>query len=274
MTRIALGVQYDGSAYCGWQVQPNQPTVQAVLENAITQFIGNSQSVRVTAAGRTDSGVHALGQVVHFDTDVEREDWSWVRGINTFLPPAVVVNWAKPASSNFDARFSADERTYVYALLAGPTRSPILHRRYGYQMLPAGQWFDIGQMVLAAQHLIGEHDFSSFRSSECQSKTPVRQLYACTIIDLQPFVYFKVSANAFLHHMVRNIVGSLLHIGQGRQPGDWIKTVLSGKNRDLAAPTFAPDGLYLVRVHYPEEFAIPGPHLQNAVFPKELMLSL
>ena len=272
MTRIALGVQYDGRAYCGWQVQPNQPTVQATLESAISQFIGDGQAVRVTAAGRTDTGVHALGQVLHFDAQVEREDWSWVRGINTFLPPDVVVNWAKPVMSDFDARFSAQERTYIYALLAGPTRSPILHQRYGYQMLPVGQWFDIKEMQTAAQHLVGEHDFSSFRASECQSKTPVKHLYECTILDQQPFVYVKVRANAFLHHMVRNIVGSLLHIGQGRQPSDWMSKVLTGRNRDLAAPTFAPDGLYLMRVAYPEEFAIPAPHVHNAGFPKELML--
>ena len=173
MTRIALGVQYDGRAYCGWQVQPNQPTVQATLESAISQFIGDGQAVRVTAAGRTDTGVHALAQVLHPDAQLEREDWSWVRGINTFLPPDVVVNWAKPVMSDFDARFSAQERTYIYALLAGPTRSPILHQRYGYQMLPVGQWFDIKEMQTAAQHLVGEHDFSSFRASECQSKTPV-----------------------------------------------------------------------------------------------------
>ncbi len=272
MTRIALGVQYDGRAYCGWQGQPNQPTIQAVLESAISQFIGDGKVVRVTAAGRTDTGVHALGQVVHFDVQVEREDWSWVRGINTFLPPDVVVNWATPVPHDFDARFSAQERTYIYALLAGPTRSPILHQRYGYQMLPAGQWFDIGQMQTAALHLVGEHDFSSFRASECQSKSPVKHLYECTILDHQPFVYFKVRANAFLHHMVRNMVGSLLHIGQGRQPSDWMKTVLAGRNRDLAAPTFAPDGLYLVRVTYPKGFDIPAPHLHNAGFPKELML--
>jgi len=274
MTRIALGVQYDGRAYCGWQIQPNQPTVQAVLESAIGQFIGDGQPVRVTVAGRTDTGVHALGQVLHFDAQVEREDWSWVRGINTFLPADVVVNWAKSVTDDFDARFSAKERTYIYAVLAGPTRSPLLHQRYGYHMLPAGQWFDIHQMQRAAQHLVGEHDFSSFRASECQSKTPVKHLYECTIIDMQPVVYFRVRANAFLHHMVRNIVGSLLHIGLGRQPSDWMKTVLIGKNRDLAAPTFAPDGLYLVRVSYPEQFGIPKPRLDNAGFPKELMLSI
>jgi tRNA pseudouridine38-40 synthase len=274
MMRIALGVQYDGSAYCGWQIQPNQPTVQFILEDAITKFIGNAEPVRVTAAGRTDTGVHALGQVVHFDAAVERDSWSWIRGINTFLPSDVVVNWAKHVPNEFDARFSAKARTYIYALFAGPTRSPVLHQRYGYQMMPAGQWFDMSQMRAAANHLLGEHDFSSFRASECQSKTPIKHLYECTIVDQQPFLYFKVRANAFLHHMVRNMVGSLLHIGQGRQNSEWIKTVLQGKNRDLAAPTFSPDGLYLVEVSYPDELEIPKPHIQNAGLPKELMLSV
>ncbi len=274
MTRIALGVQYDGSAYCGWQIQPNQATVQFVLEDAIGKFIGNGVLTRVTAAGRTDTGVHALGQVVHFDTTVARDDWSWVRGINTFLPEDVVVNWAKIVPSDFDARFSAQERTYLYALFTGPTRSPLLQRRFGYQMLPAGQWFDIAQMQAAANHFIGEHDFSSFRASECQSKTPIKHVHECTIIDQQPFLYVKVRANSFLHHMVRNMVGSLLHIGLGKQKSAWIQTLLVSKNRDLAAPTFAPDGLYLIRVSYPNELGIPEPHSQSAGLPKELMLSL
>ena len=141
-------------------------------------------------------------------------------------------------------------------------------------MMPAGQWFDVSQMRTAANHLLGEHDFSSFRASECQSKTPIKYLYECAIVDQQPFLYFKVRANAFLHHMVRNMVGSLLHIGQGRQNSEWIKTVLQGKNRDLAAPTFSPDGLYLVEVSYPDELEIPKPHIQNAGLPKELMLSV
>jgi len=154
--RIALGVQYDGSAYCGWQIQPDQATVQQTLEHAITQFIGKKELVRVTAAGRTDTGVHALGQVVHFDADVERDEWSWVRGINTFLPNDVVVNWTKVVPPDFDARFSAHERTYIYAIVAGPTRSPTLAKRVGYHMMPSGQWFDASAMQIAADYLIGE----------------------------------------------------------------------------------------------------------------------
>lgn len=272
--RIALGVQYDGSAYCGWQIQPDQATVQNTLEKAIEQFIGNGSQVRVTAAGRTDTGVHALGQVVHFDTDVERDDWSWVRGINTFLPDEVVVSWAKVVPGDFDARFSAHERTYVYAVFAGPNRTPILAKRVGYCMMPSGQWFDVAAMQIASRHLIGEHDFSSFRASECQSKTPIKHLYECSIISDQPFIYIKVRANAFLHHMVRNLVGSLLVIGQGKKEPEWIEKVLQAKNRELAAPTFAPDGLYLIKVAYPDTLDIPDPHWQNAWLPKELMLSV
>jgi tRNA pseudouridine38-40 synthase len=270
--RIALGVQYDGSAYCGWQIQPDQATVQHTLEHAIAQFIGKKELVRVTAAGRTDTGVHALGQVVHFDANVERDEWSWVRGINTFLPNDIVVNWAKVVPPDFDARFSAHERTYIYAIVAGPTRSPTLAKRVGYHMMPSGQWFDASAMQTAADYLIGEQDFSSFRASECQSKTPMKHLYECSITSEQPFLYFKIRANAFLHHMVRNIVGSLLVVGQGKQQPEWIKTVLQAKNRELAAPTFAPDGLYLMQVGYPQHLAIPAPHWQNAWLPKELML--
>lgn len=272
--RIALGVQYDGSAYCGWQIQPDQATVQNTLEKAIEQFIGNASRVRVTAAGRTDTGVHALGQVVHFDADVERDDWSWVRGINTFLPDDVVVNWAKVVPSDFDARFSAHERTYLYAVCAGPTRTPILANQVGYLMMPTGQWFDVEAMQNASRYLIGEHDFSSFRASECQSKTPMKHLYECTVISDQPFLFFRVRANAFLHHMVRNLVGSLLVVGQRKKEPEWIKTVLQAKNRELAAPTFAADGLYLIKVGYPHNLDIPNPHWQNAWLPKELMLSV
>lgn len=274
MARIALGVQYDGSGYCGWQIQSNQATVQHTLENAIQQFIGNGLAVRVTAAGRTDTGVHALGQVVHFDADVVRDDWSWVRGINAFLPNDVVVNWAKIVSSDFDARFSAYERTYIYALFVGPMRSPTVGKRAGHYMLPSTQWLDITAMQSAIPYLLGEHDFSSFRASECQSKTPIKHLYECNISSDQPFVYLRVRANAFLHHMVRNLMGSLLMVGLGKQEPEWIKTVLQAKSRELAAPTFAPDGLYLIKAAYPDEFQIPGPHWQNSWLPKELMLSV
>ena len=268
--RIALGLQYDGSPYAGWQVQHNQNTVQAELEKAITAFIGEEAKgfpVQTITAGRTDAGVHALGQVVHFDTQVEREDFSWVRGVNSFLPGSIVVNWAKVVPEEFSARFSAFERTYIYALHAGPCRSPMVDARAGYVMLPPNQWFDLDAMKEAAQCLIGEHDFTSFRSSECQSKTPVKTMYAIDIISAEPWLYFVIRGNAFLHHMVRNLVGSFLQIGRGRQKPEWMVQLLAAKDRHLAAPTFMPDGLYLSKIAYPPEFEIPAPWLKNSWLP-------
>ncbi len=272
--RIALGLQYDGSPYAGWQVQHNQNTVQAELEKAITAFIGEEaikHPVHTITAGRTDAGVHALGQVVHFDTHVEREDFSWVRGVNSFLPGSIVVNWAKVVPEEFSARFSAFERTYIYALHAGPCRSPMMNERAGYVLLPPNQWFDVDAMRQAAQCLIGEHDFSSFRSSECQSKTPVKTMYTIDIISDEPWLYFRIRGNAFLHHMVRNLVGCFLQIGRGRQNPEWMAQLLATKDRKLAAPTFMPDGLYLAKIAYPEEFAIPAPWLANSWLPFEII---
>ncbi len=272
--RIALGLQYDGSPYAGWQLQPNQLTVQGEVEKAITAFIGEdackANPVHTITAGRTDAGVHALGQVIHFDTPVEREDFSWVRGVNSYLPGSIVVNWARVVPEEFSARFSAYERTYIYALHAGPCRSPMMNERAGYVMLPPKIWFDVDAMKMAAQYLIGEHDFSSFRSSECQSKTPVKTLYAIDIISNEPWLYFRIRGNAFLHHMVRNLVGSFLQIGRGRQKPEWMGELLAAKNRQLAAPTFMPDGLYLSKIAYPEEFAIPAPWLENSWLPAEV----
>jgi len=272
--RIALGLQYDGSSYSGWQSQLSLNTVQDKLEAAITRFVGDNSTdelVRVITAGRTDTGVHALGQVVHFDVNVEREDWSWVRGINSFLPESIVVNWAKPVSEEFSARFSAYERTYIYAMHAGPCRSPMAAARAGYLMMPADKWFDVPAMEAAAQCLIGEHDFSSFRSSECQAKSPIKTLYSIEIISAQPWLYFKIRGNAFLHHMVRNLVGTFLMIATGKQSSEWMSEVLAAKDRRVAAPTFAPDGLYLVKIAYPGEFAIPEPLLENSWLPPILL---
>ena len=272
--RIALGLQYDGSSYSGWQSQLSLNTVQDKLEAAITRFVGDNSTdelVRVITAGRTDTGVHALGQVVHFDVNVEREDWSWVRGINSFLPDSIVVNWAKPVSEEFSARFSAYERTYIYAMHAGPCRSPMAASRAGYLMMPADKWFDVPAMEAAAQYLIGEHDYSSFRSSECQAKSPIKTLYSIEIISAQPWLYFKIRGNAFLHHMVRNLVGTFLMIATGKQSSEWMSEVLAAKDRRVAAPTFAPDGLYLAKIAYPDEFAIPEPWLENSWLPPILL---
>jgi tRNA pseudouridine38-40 synthase len=274
--RIALGLQYEGSQFSGWQTQASPiRSVQAELEKAIELFIGNegvaNNPVKTITAGRTDTGVHALGQVVHFDTAIERSDWSWVRGINAFLPPDIVINWAKPVSEEFSARFSAFERTYIYAVHASPCRAPLLASRAGFYMLPPDTWFDIPAMKKAAECLIGEHDFSSFRSAECQSKTPIKTMYSIDIVSEQPWLYFRIRGNAFLHHMVRNLVGSFLMIGVGKQGPEWMQEVLEAKNRSLAAPTFAPDGLYLAKIAYPKEFQIPGPWLQNSFLPSQLL---
>ena len=272
--RIALGLQYDGSPYSGWQSQVNQNTIQDEVEKAISAFIGTSaiqsNPVRVITAGRTDTGVHALGQVIHVDVEVERDHWSWVRGVNAFLPESIVVNWAQPVSGDFSARYSAFERTYVYALHAGPCRSPLAAARAGYVMLPAERWFDMDAMKLASACLIGEHDFTSFRSSECQSKTPVKTIYSIEIISDEPWLYFKIKGNAFLHHMVRNLVGSFIQIGVGKQSAEWMSEVLAAKNRSIAAPTFSPAGLYLTQITYPEQFQIPQPWLENSWLPKSL----
>ena len=269
--RIALGLQYDGSAYSGWQTQPSGNTIQDDLEQAITTFIGEEGAralpVNTVTAGRTDAGVHALGQVVHFDTLVERDPYSWVRGINSYLPKKITVNWAKPVSEEFSARFSAVERIYIYALHAGPCRAPLVSSRAGYWMLPPQKWFDIEAIQTSAQYLIGEHDFTSFRSAECQNKTPVKTIYSIDIISQEPWLYFRIRGNAFLHHMVRNLVGCFLQIGVGKQSPDWMNRLLVARDRRLAAPTFMADGLYLAKITYPEQFEIPGPWLQNSWLP-------
>ncbi len=270
--RIALGLQYDGAAFSGWQTQSNGQTVQDHLEGALYQFMGDPTlaPVKTITAGRTDAGVHALGQVVHFDTELVRPDSAWLKGVNAFLPDSMVVQWVKPVSSDFDARYLAFERTYCYALYVGPQAAPLVRGKAGYLKVPAQTSLDVPAMQEAAHCLIGEHDFSSFRSSECQSKSPVKTLYEVKILEQGPWVYFIFRGNAFLHHMVRNLVGSLLVVGLKKEPVTWLNQVLAAKNRQLAAPTFMPDGLYLVRVGYPEHFDIPEPNLSSSLLPLEL----
>ena len=227
--RIALGIQYDGAAFCGWQAQPHGKTVQDRLEHALAEFA--RVPLHTTVAGRTDTGVHGARQVVHFDTDLDREVFSWVRGPNAFLPPTVAVQWAKPMPDTFHARFSAFERTYYYTLYVHPVRSPMLAGRAGWIHTP----LDDDAMRAAAAHLIGEHDFSSFRSSECQSKTPVKHLYQIDVRRVGHFIHFRFRANAFLHHMVRNLMGCLVAVGRGRYPADWLADVLAGRDRVCGA---------------------------------------
>ncbi|WP_033534437.1 tRNA pseudouridine(38-40) synthase TruA [Bordetella trematum] len=254
MTRIALGLSYDGSAWQGWQTQPHGQTVQDTLEAALGQFAGTGQPLATTCAGRTDTGVHAAMQVVHLDTDLQRRDESWVRGVNAFLPPSISVHWAQPVSEAFHARFAAESRSYVYLLWRGRVRPALWAGRAGWCFQP----LDVAAMQQAAQALLGEHDFSSFRSSQCQAKHPVRTLQRLDIVERGPFLVFSLTANAFLHHMVRNIMGALLQIGQGREPVTWMAEVLGARDRRQAAPTFAPDGLYLASVAYPATFGLPG----------------
>jgi tRNA pseudouridine38-40 synthase len=253
--RIALGLQYDGAAFSGWQVQAHQVSAQSTLERALEKFIG--APVKTVVAGRTDTGVHALGQVVHFDTDVTRREFSWVRGVNAFLPQSIAVQWAKVVPDTFNARFSAFERTYYYALYAHPVRAPVLTGRAGWVYLS----LELEAMRAAAAHLIGTYDFSAFRSSECQAKTAIKHLYAIDIEARGSFIHFRFRGNAFLHHMVRNIVGCLIAVGAGRHPPAWLAQVRDDGERHAAAPTFMPDGLYLASAAYPDEFEIPAPQL-------------
>ena len=254
MPRIALGLQYDGQAYQGWQSQPNGQTVQDTLERALHKFA--VMPVSVQCAGRTDTGVHALGQVVHFDVPIERENTAWVRGVNAFLPDTIAVRWAQQVLPEFHARFDAYQRTYHYLIYNHAVRSPIWTGRTGWYH----RLLDAEKMHVAAQSLVGEYDFSAFRSSECQAKSPFKTMHEISVQRFGNLILVRLTANAFLHHMVRNIVGSLVYIGTGRQSVDWLSELLQHKNRQLAAPTFAAEGLYLSAIHYPSQYDLPAPN--------------
>jgi tRNA pseudouridine38-40 synthase len=249
--RLALGVAYRGHGYQGWQSQPGRRTVQDRLESALSAFA----DVPVTAlcAGRTDAGVHALNQVVHLDAPVERDAFSWVRGTNRYLPEDIAVQWCRPVAPDFHARNSARGRRYTYLLLESPVRPAIESGLAGWVFRP----LDGDAMRAAATHLIGEHDFSSFRSSECQAASPVKQLRHIEIGARGAYWRFDFDGSAFLHHMVRNIMGCLVAVGQGLQAPAWVAEVLAAKSRDAAAPTFAPDGLYFAGPYYDPAHGIP-----------------
>ena len=258
MKRIALGIQYDGSAWHGYQKQTDGHTVQDQLELALQKF--GRVVLGTTCAGRTDTGVHALEQVVHFDTDLERDTHSWVRGVNAFLPPSIAVRWSKEIvpdpdqpDAPFHARFSARSRTYNYVLYNNSIRSPLLVGRAGFLFRP----LDIDAMQEAAQSLIGWHDFTAFRSSQCQAKSPVKLMHEVRVERHGELIVFTIRASAFLHHMVRNLVGSLLYIGIGKHAPGWLGQVLEGRDRNDAAPTFMPDGLYLAKIDYDPKWGLP-----------------
>ncbi|HEY2627732.1 MAG TPA: tRNA pseudouridine(38-40) synthase TruA [Usitatibacter sp.] len=250
--RIALGLEYDGSAFCGWQTQPEGCAVQDHLQRSLSQLADTP--VEVTAAGRTDTGVHATAQVVHFDTEAVRESIAWVRGTNANLHDAARVLWAAEAAANFHARFSARSRTYRYLLLDDGVAPAILRDRVGWHHKP----LDVEAMQRAARSLVGEHDFSSFRDAQCQAKSPVRDLREVSLERRGPLIVFTFRANAFLHHMIRNIVGSLVYVGAGRQAPEWIATLMELRDRREAAPTFSAAGLYLAAVEYDPAFGLPA----------------
>ena len=249
--RIALGVEYDGRPYCGWQSQAEGQTVQDAMQAALSQIAG--APISVIAAGRTDTGVHALEQVIHFDTQAERPLTAWVRGANALLPDSIAVRWAHLVPDEFHARFSAHGRSYRYLLINRPVRPAIQAGKAGWFHAP----LDVAAMQAAAQCLLGEHDFSAFRASQCQAKSPVKTLNKLDIYLDGEMLVFDVSANAFLHHMVRNLVGCLVYVGKGKYSPEWLAGVLESRERRLAAPTFAPDGLYLRRIQYDAKWGLP-----------------
>jgi len=251
-SRIALGVEYDGSRFCGWQMQSHGTrTVQDEIEKALSRVADHP--VRVVCAGRTDTGVHATGQVVHFDTHAHRKLKAWVMGVNAHLPGDVCVHWAKQVDAEFSARFSAVLRSYRYVIQQRAARPAL----YSHRVTWVYNDLDIEAMCTAAQALLGENDFSSFRSSACQSEHAMRFVESIGVSAESEFVYIDIRANAFLHHMVRNIVGSLLKVGAGERPVAWMAELLALKDRTQAGPTAPADGLYLVAVQYPDEYELP-----------------
>jgi tRNA pseudouridine38-40 synthase len=249
--RIALGVEYNGAHFCGWQTQPSRCGVQDHLEAALAHIAG--APVDTVCAGRTDAGVHAAEQVVHFDTTTERGSSAWVRGTNASLPPGVAVLWASEVNAEFHARYSAVSRSYRYVLLNRAVRPALGVGRVGWFHLP----LEVSRMRAAAQLLVGEHDFSAFRSSECQARSPVRNLQRLDVTRDGDYVIFEVRANAFLHHMIRNLVGSLVYVGKGKYEPEWVADVLASRERSKAAPTFDAAGLYLARVEYDRSWGLP-----------------
>lgn len=254
MTRLALGVEYDGTAFTGWQRQAHAArTVQGCLEKALERVA--DQPVEVVCAGRTDAGVHATGQVVHFDTTAQRELRSWLLGLNSNLPADIAVCWVNPVSDTFHARYRARARQYRYTICNRPTRPALTRSQMTWNHHP----LDETRMQAGALHLVGEHDFSAFRAAECQARSPVRTVYRVDVRRVGDGVLIDVVASGFLHHMVRNIAGVLMTIGAGKQEPSWAYRVLAGRDRNLGGITAPPCGLCLVAVAYPPEHGIPVP---------------
>lgn len=261
--RMALGVEYDGSSYAGWQRQHHAITIQAMVEQALSKVANHP--VMTICAGRTDAGVHARGQVLHFDSNSSRSERAWVCGTNNDLPPDIIIRWALPVPDHFHARYSAIMRTYQYIILNQGIRSALYRQHATCIFRP----LDVAAMAEAGQWLIGEHDFAAFRASSCQSKSSHRNLVQLKVTGSIPWIALEITANAFLHHMVRNIVGVLIAIGAGQQPVTWTRELLEGKDRRRAGITAPATGLYLQAVAYPLEYGLPVP-LAAQMIPPEI----
>lgn len=251
MPRIAVGIEYLGTDFVGWQIQAGRRSVQGVVESALSAVA--DAAVRTTCAGRTDAGVHSLGQVIHFDTDARRVPRAWVLGANTRLPPDVALRWAREMPPAFHARYSALARTYRYEIVNRSERPALAAGRVAWVHRP----LDVARMNAAAPYLLGEHDFSAFRAAECQSRTPMRRVTALTVERVGERVTISVTANAFLHHMVRNIAGLLIAVGRGEAAPEFVAEVLGSRDRARNAATAPAGGLYLACVAYPREFGVP-----------------
>ncbi len=252
MTRLAAGLEYDGSRFLGWQIQKQEPTVQSCVQEALSRVADHP--VQVTASGRTDAGVHAIEQVFHFDTESNREERSWILGMNSHLPEGISGLWFRAVPETFHARFDAVSRRYRYVILNRQVRPALDAAQVTWCRVP----LDAEAMNRAAQVLQGEHDFSSFRAAACQARHPVREVREISVRRKGAFVILDITANAFLYHMVRNIAGSLMAVGKGEQPGEWLGAVLAARDRKLADVTAAPQGLYFYKTRYPEKFKLPG----------------
>lgn len=251
MTRIAVGLEYEGTRYAGWQSQRSGDTVQVLAEGALSKVA--AETVSLVCAGRTDAGVHARGQVAHFDTAASRTTRAWILGANSELPRDVSISWARPVPPHFHARYSAQARTYRYLIFNRASRSGLLGSRATW----VHRSLDVERMAQAAAALEGEHDFSAFRAAQCQAKSPIRRMERLTVARQGDWLVIEATANAFLHHMVRNIAGLLIRIGKGDAVPSWAAEVLAGRDRRLSAATAPADGLYLWRVRYPQAFALP-----------------
>lgn len=250
--RLAAGLEYDGSRFLGWQVQAQEPTVQSCVEQALSTVADHP--VRVTASGRTDTAVHALEQVFHFDTDAARSERSWILGMNSNLPEGIAGLWLREVEDDFHARFSAYSRRYRYVILNRQVRPALEAGRVAWCREP----LDAEAMNLGAQALQGEHDFTTFRASACQARHPLREVRQVSVRRHGHYVIVDITANAFLYHMVRNIVGSLLEVGKGLKPHGWIDEVLQARDRGSAGVTAPPEGLYFIKASYPEKYRLPG----------------